>query len=121
MNIVQDNIFEKINLILYKSKNLFFYIIIGIFSLFIELQLRKYIYFLIENDVVNYISLIFGIFLAFVLNINFNFNIPKKFFYRSLFFFFFISILSFVFQQILKNYLVLESLTYDEKDIIFLV
>ena len=111
------NNFLKTNFIIYKSKHLFIYIAIGIISLIVELSLRKYLLSISENILINYICLFFGISVAFILNIKLNFNIPQKFFYRSLFYFFFISIISFLTQELLKNIIIFENFTYNQKRI----
>ena len=115
--LIVNNFFENINFLIYKSKHLFIYITIGIISLIVELSLRKYLLGISESILINYICLFFGISLAFILNIKLNFNIPQKFFYRSLFYFFLISLISFFTQEFLKNIIIFENFTYNQKRI----
>ena len=118
--LIVNNFFEKTNFIIYKSKHLFIYIAIGIISLIVELSLRKYLLSISENILINYICLFFGISVAFILNIKLNFNIPQKIFYRSLFYFF-ISIISFLTQELLKILLYLKILPQSKKNLYFVI
>jgi ribulose-phosphate 3-epimerase len=113
--ILKDNIIEKLNFSIYKAKHLIIYIIIGIVSLLIELTLRKLLLIYFNHSIINYVCLMIGISTAFILNIKFNFNIQKKYFYRSLIYFFLISIFSFLIQDFLKSLFLFENLTYIQK------
>lgn len=87
----------------FKLRYLIIYIFIGIISILFELQIRSFlIKFNINDFHSSIISLPISIFIAFILNINFNFKIQKKKIRQSLLFFFFISTASLIIQLILK-------------------
>ena len=85
-----------------KLKNLFFshkfisyYIIIGVISLLFELSIRKtFLLFYDQNYFFDFISFIFGLSLAFYLNIKYNFKLRKNFIIKSLIYFSIISLVS---------------------------
>ena len=88
------------------NKRLLSYIIIGIISILCELFLRTILISIFDvNFFSNIVSLFFGIAIAFYLNFFFNFKIPRLYFFYSLFFFFIISITSYVIQIYLKDFL----------------
>tara|TARA_B100000963_G_scaffold358244_1_gene382421 strand:+ start:668 stop:1732 length:1065 start_codon:yes stop_codon:yes gene_type:complete len=110
---------RKINFFFYKKKHLIFYIVIGFFSLIFELILRKLIYkYISTNELLLHTSLLCGIFFAFYFNIKFNFNVPKIYLKKSLFYFFTISTFSYLFQYLLKNNIKLINYSFEETRII---
>ena len=110
---------KKINFFLYKKKHLAVYILIGFLSLVFELSIRKIIlYFLSPNSFFSHFSVFFGIIFAFYFNIKFNFNVPKIYLKRSLFYFFLISISSYLFQLFIRNQLELNNFSFEESRIL---
>ena len=90
--IFKSDFIRNVNFFLYKKKHLLIYIIIGFLSLVFELFLRKLIYNNIStNEIFLHTSLLCGILFAFYFNIKFNFNVPKIYLKKSLFYFFIIS------------------------------
>ena len=94
-----------------KLKNLFFshkfisyYIIIGVISLLFELSVRKtFLLFYDQNYFFDFISFIFGLSLAFYLNIKYNFKLRKNFIIKSLIYFSIISLVSWFTQFYIKT------------------
>ena len=111
---------KNLDYLVYRRKHLILYIIIGILSIYFELLVRS---FLVSFNVALFFaslaSLLFGIFFAFSLNFFLNFNVPNFFFYRSLIYFFIISIFSYLFQITLKNYINFEYSSYEESRYLF--
>ena len=91
----------------YRNKYLFLYIIFGFVSISFELLLLNFFKLGFLSDGINSIIALFcGILLAFYLNINFNFHISKKKRFKSLIYFFIISIFSYSLQNfIIVNYI----------------
>lgn len=91
------SIFFNVNL-----RQIFGYIIIGIISIVIELSLSGLCEKLFRklNLYENYIFVFVGICSAFILNTKYNFKIPKIFKFKSFIFFFIISNLSYLIQNI---------------------
>ena len=113
--IIEKEILKKINFFLYKKKHLFIYIVIGFLSLLFELFIRNLILKnLTTNEVYLHFSVIFGIIFAFYFNIKFNFNVPKIYLRRSLFYFFLISICSYIFQYFIKNQLTFGNMNFEQ-------
>ena len=84
---------KNLDYLVYRRKHLILYIIIGILSIYFELLVRSFLVsFNISLFFASLVSLLFGIFFAFSLNFFVNFNVPNFFFYRSLIYFFIISI-----------------------------
>tara|TARA_B100000989_G_C19512884_1_gene460050 strand:+ start:119 stop:1210 length:1092 start_codon:yes stop_codon:yes gene_type:complete len=98
--IFDQNLKKSLDYFLYKRIHLILYIFFGILSVGAELLIRNFfiniglsIYF------TDYFSVLIGIFLMFVLNATFNFNIPKHLFFKSFLYFFIISVLSIFLQN----------------------
>ena len=102
--IFKSDFIRNINFFFYKKKHLIIYIVIGFLSLVFELFLRKLIYkHISSNELFLHTSLLCGILFAFYFNIKLNFNVPKIYLKKSLFYFFTISTFSYLFQYYLKN------------------
>lgn len=94
-----------------KIKNLFFshkfiayYIIIGIISLLFELSIRQSLLFFFQNNYFfDFVSFVFGLSLAFYLNIKYNFKLRKSFIIKSLIYFSIISLISWITQFYIKT------------------
>ena len=114
-----DDFVKKINFFLYKKKHLIIYVVIGFLSLIFELSVRKIINIYISNNVFFlHISVIFGIIFAFYFNIKINFNVPKIYLKRSLFYFFLISTCSYLFQNFISNNLEMSKYSFEESRLI---
>lgn len=117
--IFKSDFTRNINFFFYKKKHLLIYIIIGFLSLVFELFLRKLIYkYISSNEFFLHTSLICGILFAFYFNVKFNFNVPKIYLKKSLFYFFLISTLSYLFQYYLKNKIELNNYSFEETRIL---
>ena len=80
------------------------YIIIGVFSLFIELLTYNFLNSFQNNQILNsFLSLIIGIFTSFWLNVKYNFKISKSKRNLSLYYFLIISFSSYLIQAFLNN------------------
>ena len=116
---LNDDFVKKINFFLYKKKHLIIYVVIGFLSLIFELSVRKIINIYISNNVFFlHISVIFGIIFAFYFNIKINFNVPKIYLKRSLFYFFLISTCSYLFQNFISNNLEMSKYSFEESRLI---
>ena len=114
-----DDFVKKINFFLYKKKHLIIYVIIGFLSLIFELSVRKLISNYVSSNIyLLHISVIFGIFFAFYFNIKINFNVPKIYLKRSLFYFFLISTCSYLFQNFISNKLQMSNYSFEESRLI---
>lgn len=80
--------------LIYKNRFLILYIIIGIVSLYTENIIRDFLENYLNNTLSSSISIFFSIFIAYILNVNFNFKVPKKRLYKSIQYFVIISLLS---------------------------
>lgn len=89
---------NEFNLIIYKYRYLFLYIIFGALSLSIESALRSFLSLFLDDFIANLISLFFGVCIAYYLNSKFNFKVPKDRIKISIFYFFCVSIFSFSIQ-----------------------
>tara|TARA_Y100000816_G_scaffold184308_1_gene133595 strand:- start:206 stop:1270 length:1065 start_codon:yes stop_codon:yes gene_type:complete len=117
--IFKNDFIRNINFFFYKKKHLIIYTVIGFLSLVFELFLRKLIYkYISSNELFLHISLICGILFAFYFNIKLNFNVPKIYLKKSLFYFFTISTVSYLFQYYLKNKIELSNYTFEEARIL---
>ena len=117
--IFKSDFIKNINFFFYKKKHLIIYIIIGFFSLILELFIRKLINKNITTDTnFLHISLVFGILFAFYFNIKFNFNVPKIYLKKSLVYFFLISTFSYSFQYFVKNQIELSNFSFEEARVI---
>ena len=86
-----------------KNKYLFLYVVYGFLSLIIEfLSLQSLSIFFTTNNI-NFISVLVGILFAAVVNLNFNFNVPRKKYLLSIFYFFIISLSSYFVQIFIAN------------------
>lgn len=95
------------NFYYYRYKFLIFYVIIGVFSLSLELAALTFFLYLSINEIISYfISFLIGLLTAFFLNIKFNFQIsrPKRFI--ALFYFAIISCFSLILQTGFREYLI---------------
>lgn len=107
-------IFKNIDFFLYKRKHLFIYVIIGFLSIVLEIQIRSFLILLKSHLFIIYtVPIIIGILFAFFLNIKINFNVNKFFFYRSLIYFFIISVSSYLFQSLIRNLNYFENLSFE--------
>jgi pentose-5-phosphate-3-epimerase len=114
-----DDFLKKINFFLYQKKHLIIYAIIGFLSLIFELSVRKLIYIHVSTNLFFlHISIIFGVIFAFYFNIKLNFNVPKIYLRRSLFYFFLISTCSYLFQYFIGNKLELSQYSFEESRLI---
>ena len=120
-NLKKNNLLIKqLKYFFYRRKHFVFYIIIGIFSIFIENLVRNFLLSLgIIFFISSLISLLIGISIAFSLNFFLNFNVPKYFFYRSIIYFFIISTFSFLIQALTNLYFNLFFLSYDTSRFIY--
>lgn len=95
---------KKFNFLVFKYKFLIFYVIFGFFSLLMELIFTKFfIFYKINLLISTVLAFIIGIFLAFYLNVRYNFHITKAKRKRALIYFFMISTISFSLQLILRK------------------
>ena len=98
---------------LYRYRFLFNYILIGFLSLFLELSLLR----LLQNStslfIAQLISVTSGILVAFILNVRFNFKVPKPKRNKAFIFFALISILSFSLSFSLKKQLIQTGISYE--------
>ena len=101
--------------LLFRSKIFFFkYCIIGVLSISVELLLRKlFLEFNFSFFISSFLSLMSGIIFAFFANVKFNFNIPRYYYSKSLFYFVIISLSSFSLQFLLAKSLIIENLNYE--------
>ncbi len=114
-----DDFVKKINFFLYKKKHLIIYVIIGFLSLIFELSVRKLINIYVSSNIFFlHVSIIFGIIFAFYFNIKLNFNVPKIYLRRSLFYFFLISTCSYLFQYFISNKLEMSQYSFEESRLI---
>ena len=97
---------KNLDFIFYRYRHILVYIIIGLFSVIIELLIRKQLINLGLDFITSIIlSISVGILVAFVLNIKLNFYIPKHFLLRSLIYFVIISILSGCIQLLIYKFI----------------
>ena len=86
---------KDLNFTFYRYRHILIYIIIGFFSLVVELLIRKQLLiFGLHSNLSIILSISVGILVAFILNIKLNFYIPKHLLLRSLVYFVIISVLS---------------------------
>ena len=86
---------KDLDFALYRYRHILIYIVIGLFSLVVELLIRKQLLNFGLNPVLSIIlSISIGILVAFILNIKLNFYIPEYLLLRSVFYFVVISVLS---------------------------
>ena len=96
---------KELDFIFYRYRHILIYILIGIFSLLIELFLRKqFLVFGINTIFSICFSILIGILVAFFLNIKINFYIPRHLMLKSLLYFFIISIISATIQFLISKF-----------------
>jgi ribulose-phosphate 3-epimerase len=100
-NIFNPNIIKQADLLWYRSRSIRIYILIGISSLLVEVILRRLLIVKLDTILSTLISVMCGMILAYLLNISFNFQIPKIRKKRAFLFFLLISILSGLIQLLL--------------------
>jgi pentose-5-phosphate-3-epimerase/putative flippase GtrA len=111
---------KKFNFLVFKYKFLIFYVIFGFFSLLMELIFTKFfIFYKINLLISTVLAFIIGIFLAFYLNVRYNFHITKAKRKRALIYFFMISTISFSLQLILRKKIEYYGLDMDLSRFIF--
>ena len=86
---------NKVKLLTYKYRYLILYTIFGGFSILIESALRNILSLIFGDFFTNILSILISIFVAYFLNINFNFKVPKDRIRISIAYFFLVSIASF--------------------------
>ena len=95
---------KKLSLLYFRYKFILFYICFGFISLCVELVIAKFLlYYHYSFYFSQFFALIFGILIAFYLNIRFNFHITKPKRRKSLFYFSIISIIAFLFQYLIRE------------------
>lgn len=105
-------------IIFYQNRHFIKYVIIGIFSIFCELMIRNFLLKVFDyKTLINIISFLSGLSIAFILNFKFNFKIKKNFFLKSFFLFSLISTISFLIQFIIKI-IFLEKYSYNHERLI---
>ncbi len=108
---------KEIDFIFYKYRHILIYILIGIFSLLVELILRKqFLAFGVNAKISILLSILTGILIAFFLNIKFNFYIPKHLLFRTLIYFLTISIFSANIQFLISkftNFRIIDGINYE--------
>tara|TARA_B100000586_G_scaffold223507_1_gene170785 strand:- start:7660 stop:8745 length:1086 start_codon:yes stop_codon:yes gene_type:complete len=89
----------------YRYRHILIYIIIGLFSLVVELLIRKQLLiFGLHSNLSIILSISIGILVAFILNIKLNFYIPKHLLLKSLVYFVVISVLSANIQFLIREF-----------------
>ena len=107
----------KQKFLFYKYRFFFGYIVIGVFSLLIELILFNTLNGFFKNQLLNsFLSVVLGIFISFWLNVRYNFKISEIKRNRALLYFLIISLTSYVIQFFIidkfKNYFSYEILRF---------
>ena len=85
---------SDIVLSIYKRRFLILYIIFGVISLYVESIVREFFKNYVNESFSSGISILSSIFIAYFLNINFNFKVPKKRLAKSMIYFLIVSLLS---------------------------
>ena len=85
---------NKYFIYLYKNRFLLLYILFGFLSLSSELILRNLFKNIMNTDLANFLAVGSGIFIAYFLNVNFNFKVPKNRIKISIIYFILVSLLS---------------------------
>ena len=97
---------KEIDFFFYRFRHIIIYILIGVFSILVELFLRKQFLSLgLSTKLSMIISIFLGILIAFSLNIKINFYIPQHLLLRALLYFFSISIISASIQFLIRFYI----------------
>jgi|TARA_Y100000294_G_scaffold177044_1_gene201208 putative flippase GtrA len=96
----------------FKFFNIF--VIIGFFSILLELITYNFLYFLkVHPNFADFFALLVGICFAFYFNFFYNFEVHKSKIIKAFIFFFIISFFSWSFQKIYSHYFILENLSYE--------
>lgn len=104
---------REISFLFYKLRHIIIYTLIGFFSIIFELIIRKFLLGLnLDLILSSTVSVVIGIFIAFYLNIKFNFYIKKNLLPKALLYYFIISIISIIFQFFINNYTKFEFNTF---------
>jgi pentose-5-phosphate-3-epimerase/putative flippase GtrA len=97
---------QRFIFLFYRLKHTIIYTVIGVFSIVCEIIIQFFLINLNTNfTLATYIAVCFGIFIAFILNVKFNFNIPNKKLRLALIYFISISAFSFLMQNLISDYL----------------
>ena len=106
-SIFSDKFKRSMSFVLYRNRFLFFYTIIGFFSIVLEIVVFRGLESIgIHQPVSNFTGLVTGILFAYWLNVRFNFKVPKSKRNRAFFFFISISLVSVSINFIFKSQLV---------------
>ncbi len=89
---------------LYKNRFLLLYILFGFLSLSSELILRNLLQNIIDTNLANFLAVGSGILIAYFLNVNFNFKVPKNRIKISIIYFVLVSLLSIFIQYTIGNF-----------------
>ena len=90
------------------------FVIIGFFSILLELIAYNFFLFLkIENNFSDFFALLIGICFAFYFNFFYNFEIHKSKIIKAFVFFFLISLFSWIFQKLFSNHFMFQNLSYE--------
>jgi ribulose-phosphate 3-epimerase len=109
--LISSELKKNLDFIFFRYRHILVYILIGLFSVFVELLVRKQLHNLgLEFKAGVILSISIGILVAFVLNIKLNFYIPKHFLLRSLLYFVIISFLSGCIQLLIYKFISLNIL-----------
>lgn len=102
-SIFSDKFKRSIAFLLYRNRFLFFYILIGLFSIILEIIIYRGLEQLgVHHPLSNFGGLITGILFAYWLNVRFNFKVPISKRNRAFFFFISISLVSVLINFIFK-------------------
>jgi len=116
LNLDQGFSIKNFILLFYKNKHLIIYILIGIFSISCELFFKNILFLYLGEEYLSYYApFIFGVLICFFLNFLFNFNVPNYYFFRSLSYFFIISLASYLFQYFISSFNFLNDLSFEFK------
>ena len=103
---------------LYRYRFLFIYIVIGFISILSELLLRRMLGHIINAWVAQALAVISGILLAFILNVRFNFKVPRSKRNRAFCLFLIISLGSFALNYLFRANLITLSVSYEASRLI---
>ena len=82
---------REISFLFYKLRHIIIYTVIGFFSIICELIIRNFLLGLnLDSITCSVVSIVIGIFIAFYLNIKFNFYIKKNLLPKALLYYFII-------------------------------
>ena len=113
-SIFSDKFKQSVAFILYRNRFLFFYIIIGLFSIVLEILIFRGMERIgVHPPLSNFTGLAAGVLFAYWFNVRFNFKVPTSKRNRAFFFFLFISLVSVSINFIFKSHLVEIGWTYE--------